>query len=91
MFKNYIQKIVKKSIDEYIKDVGLCDKCGGYFKKSEMKRIDIETGYYNFNHLYCSKDAPPYDRKRIFIGSDLATLYFKDNVNVDEEGKPLTK
>lgn len=98
MIKKYIEKIVNERVDDYMYRWNddymhrwkACKKCGGLFDKDKMKRVIFEGTYIVGDDVkyYCRKDAPNYDRMKLFYLLDLPARYYKNNVEVDENGKP---
>ena len=85
--KRRLGLLIREEVDRRMDKYEVCEKCGGLFKETAMKKV---IGY---NHIipisprrnyYCKKCAPPYDSIERYLNG---TLYYKNNVEVDEKGK----
>lgn len=60
-----------------------CHKCRYICRVYDMKKITIRM---NFDRYYCIKCAPDYDE---IVFKSQYKKYYKNNVEVDEKGKPI--
>ena len=69
-------KLKELSLDNII----FCEECGVIVKKDKAKCVD----YCGGEEYYCDRHAPKYDRVEI---DENGTNYYKNNVEVDKNGK----
>lgn len=98
-----MKNIIKKWLGiENIKKIEYCRECGSLHLREVMKKIklnysakvDSERGpIYSSGSLdryYCNKHAPKYDTQSNYhIYDSLFKKYYKNNVEVDKNGKPI--
>ena|SRR5690348_1550813 len=86
-------KPLSYSIDEYLrKATVICFGCGCLVHKGREIRVTEQTQYGIGSIGYCRRCKPPYDS--VYRDAQGKRRFFKNNnsqVEVDEEGNPVTK
>ncbi len=90
--KERVDKLDKRAVHDCVP----CGECGVIVLKSHAHKIKDNRRWRDEPPYYCQEHAPPFDRIEDDTHTEgdafvITLRYYRDNVEVDTQGKPINK